>query len=56
MKQSYKNIMLFLVLGFPIKEQSEGLQIISLPNNKNSQLAYYKLPCQPTIKKSILNN
>jgi hypothetical protein len=55
MKQNYKNIMLILVLGFPFKEKTEGIQLIRLPNNKNLQLAYYKLPCQPTIKRSIRN-
>jgi hypothetical protein len=52
MKKSYKNIMLFLVLGFPIKEKAEGYQIINLPNNKNLQLAYLRLPCQPTTIKA----
>jgi hypothetical protein len=43
MKQEYKNILLFLVLGFPMKEQTEGFQIVSLSGNKKLQLVYYRI-------------
>jgi hypothetical protein len=54
MNQSYKNTLLFLVLGFPMKEQSEGLEIISLSNNKKLQLAYCRISYQQSIKKTTL--
>jgi len=43
MNRDYVNIMLFLVLGFPMKEQSEGVQIVSLSDNKKLQLVYYRI-------------
>jgi len=43
MSEGYKNILLFLVLGFPMKEQTEGVQIVSLSRNKKLQLVYYRI-------------
>jgi hypothetical protein len=43
MNQDYKNSLLFLVLGFPMKEQTEGFQIVSLSGNKKLQLVYYRI-------------
>jgi hypothetical protein len=54
MNQGFKNTLLFLVLGFPMKEKQEGFQIVNLPGDKKLQLVYYRLSYQQAIKKSIL--
>jgi len=54
MNQSFKNTLLFLVLGFPMKEQSEGFEIVSLSKNKKLQLVYYRLSYNQTFKKPTL--
>jgi hypothetical protein len=54
MNQVCTNKLLFLVLGFPMKEQTEGFEVISLSNNKKLQLAYYRLSYNQTFKKPIL--
>lgn len=55
MNRDYVNIVLFLVLGFPMKEQPEGVQVVSLSSNKKLQLTYYRLTYQHAFKKPILS-